>query len=81
MCKTMLMLWTVVRSLSCVQTVHFLNSAALLDRLTMAKVRDFRFRMFTDSAHSMGVRGAYTALHQMMTDFLVEKFGIESRRR
>lgn len=28
--------------------VHFANSAHLLDMLTAAKVRDFRFRMFTD---------------------------------
>ena len=28
--------------------VHFANSAHLLDMLTAAKVRNFRFRMFTD---------------------------------
>ena len=28
--------------------VHFSNSAHLLDMLTKEKVRDFRFRMFTD---------------------------------
>jgi len=28
--------------------VHFLNSAHLLDMLTVEKVRKFRFRMFTD---------------------------------
>lgn len=28
--------------------VHFANSAHLLDMLTKDKVRDFRFRMFTD---------------------------------
>jgi len=28
--------------------VHFLNSAHLLDMLTKEKVRNFRFRMFTD---------------------------------
>ena len=28
--------------------VHYANSAHLLDMLTAAKVRDFRFRMFTD---------------------------------
>lgn len=38
--------------------VHFLNTAVLLDRLTSAHVRRFRFRMFTDSDHSMSMRGA-----------------------
>ena len=28
--------------------VHFQNSARLIDMLTQAGVRDFRFRMFTD---------------------------------
>jgi dipeptidyl aminopeptidase len=28
--------------------VHYANSAHLLDMFTMAKVRNFRFRMFTD---------------------------------
>jgi dipeptidyl aminopeptidase len=55
--------------------VHFLNSASLLDKLTFAKVRGFRFRMFTDSAHSMSVRGA-----NEMTRFLFEKFGERDRR-
>jgi dipeptidyl aminopeptidase len=30
------------------ENVHFANSAHLLDMLTKAKVRKFRFRMFTD---------------------------------
>lgn len=54
--------------------VHYVNSAALLDRLTSAKVEGFRFRMFTDSAHSMSVRGAYTEVFKEMTRFLEEKF-------
>ena len=32
--------------------VHFSNSAHLLDMLTKEKVRDFRFRMFTDRCGS-----------------------------
>lgn len=56
--------------------VHYLNSAALLDRLTWAKVHGFRFRMFTDSAHSMSVRGAYMEVFEEMTRFLNEKFGV-----
>jgi dipeptidyl aminopeptidase len=55
--------------------VHFLNSAALLDKLTVAKVRGFRFRLFTDSAHSMQVRGAYREVHEYMKAFLLEKWG------
>lgn len=58
--------------------VHYLNSAALLDRLTSAKVGGFRFRMFTDSAHSMAVRGAYLEVFAEMTRFLNEKFGTKS---
>lgn len=74
--------------------VHFLNTAALLDELTVAQVRcvlfglstcfrpsdsehrDFRFRLFTDSDHSMGTRGAYWELMHWLTDFLVEKWGV-----
>lgn len=59
--------------------VHFLNSAALLDRLTSAKVEGFRFRMFTDSAHSMAVRGAYTEVFKEMTRFIQEKFGTNDK--
>jgi len=47
--------------------VHFLNSANLLDRLTFAGVRGFRFRMFTDSDHSISTRHAYAELHAEMT--------------
>lgn len=61
--------------------VHYLNSAALLDRLTFAGVRGFRYRMFTDSAHSMGLRGAYKAVHEEMTAFLEEKFGGPTRQK
>ena len=35
--------------------------------------------MFTDSAHNMGVRNAYTAVFKTMTDFLVEKLGRAER--
>ena len=71
--------------------VHFLNSAHLLDMLTREKVRNFRFRMFTDryalsfvlcsgliivfSAHAISTRGANRELYQYMEDFLVEKWG------
>lgn len=61
--------------------VHFSNSAHLLDLLTKAKVRGFRFRMFTDSAHSMGVRGAYRELFEEMTSFLRENWGPGGKRQ
>ncbi|SCV67402.1 BQ2448_5013 [Microbotryum intermedium] len=61
--------------------VHFLNSAALLDKMTFASVRTFRFRMFTDSDHSIGMRNAYPELFQWMTAFLVEKWGEGGRSK
>jgi len=61
--------------------VHFGNSAHLLDMLTGAGVRGFRFRMFTDSDHSIARRGAYRELHEFMTAFLVEKWGKGGTRR
>ncbi|SCZ93927.1 BZ3500_MvSof-1268-A1-R1_Chr6-3g08994 [Microbotryum saponariae] len=61
--------------------VHFLNSAALLDKLTFASVRTFRFRMFTDSDHSIGMRKAYPELLQWMTAFLIEKWGEGGRSK
>ncbi|CAE6526034.1 unnamed protein product [Rhizoctonia solani] len=61
--------------------VHFANSAHLLDMLTQSKVRGFRFRMFTDSDHSIRERGAYRELHEWMTEYLMEKWGNGPRQR
>ncbi|KAF9511355.1 hypothetical protein BS47DRAFT_1330979 [Hydnum rufescens UP504] len=61
--------------------VHFANSAHLLDMFTQAHVRDFRFRMFTDSDHSIRTRGAQRELYEWMTSFLVEKWGKGGIRR
>ncbi|EPQ56197.1 hypothetical protein GLOTRDRAFT_59312 [Gloeophyllum trabeum ATCC 11539] len=61
--------------------VHFANSAHLLDMFTRAQVRDFRFRMFTDSDHGINRRGAYRELFEWMTAFLLEKWGKGGRRR
>ncbi|EGO22671.1 hypothetical protein SERLADRAFT_350525 [Serpula lacrymans var. lacrymans S7.9] len=61
--------------------VHYANSAHLLDMLTRAQVRNFRFRMFTDSDHSINLRGANRELYEYMTLFLVEKWGKGGRRR
>ncbi|KAI0351315.1 dipeptidyl aminopeptidase [Trametes cingulata] len=61
--------------------VHFANSAHLLDMLTAEKVRGFRFRMFTDSDHSIYRRGANRELYEFMTEFLIEKWGKGGKRR
>ena len=61
--------------------VHFANSAHMLDMLTRDKVRGFRFRMFTDSDHSIQTRGAYRELHEWITEFLLEKWGVGGRKR
>ncbi|OXG26368.1 dipeptidyl aminopeptidase [Cryptococcus neoformans Bt15] len=55
--------------------VHYMNSAALLDKLTQEQVRGWRFRMFTDSNHSMDKRMAYREVYEWMNDFLEEKWG------
>ncbi|KAF9233855.1 dipeptidyl aminopeptidase [Melanogaster broomeanus] len=61
--------------------VHFANSAHLLDMLTEAQVRNFRFRMFTDSDHSISKRGANREVYEYMALFLLEKWGKGGRRR
>ncbi|TYJ58321.1 hypothetical protein B9479_000866 [Cryptococcus floricola] len=55
--------------------VHYANSASLLDKLTQEQVRGWRFRMFTDSNHSMDKRNAYREVYEWMNDFLSEKWG------
>ncbi|KAH9913079.1 dipeptidyl aminopeptidase [Epithele typhae] len=61
--------------------VHYANSAHLLDMFTRDRVRNFRFRMFTDSDHSIYKRGANRELYEFMTDFLLEKWGKGGKRR
>lgn len=61
--------------------VHYANSAHLLDMFTKAQVRRFRFRMFTDSDHSISRRGAQREIYEYLTGFLVEKWGKGGRRR
>ncbi|WWC64025.1 uncharacterized protein I303_106631 [Kwoniella dejecticola CBS 10117] len=56
--------------------VHYVNSASFLDKLTQEQVRGWRFRMFTDSNHSMDKRQAYREVYEWMTDFLKEKWGV-----
>lgn len=61
--------------------VHFENSAHLLDLLTVNKVRDVSFRMFTDSDHGINARGAFSEVHNFLLRFLVEHWGPGGRRR
>ncbi|KAF7322541.1 hypothetical protein HMN09_00032600 [Mycena chlorophos] len=61
--------------------VHFSNSAHLLDMFTKAHIRNFRFRMFTDSDHSINRRGAQREVYEYMTGFLLEKWGKGGRKR
>lgn len=42
-------------------------------------MQGFLFRMFTDSRHNMGVRGAYPAVYREMTAFLIDKLGKAER--
>ncbi|KAH6915679.1 dipeptidyl-peptidase [Coprinopsis sp. MPI-PUGE-AT-0042] len=61
--------------------VHYSNSAHLLDMFTQAKVRGFRFRMFTDSDHSIARRGANREIYEFLTSFLSEKWGKGPKKR
>ncbi|KAK4055942.1 Dipeptidyl peptidase 4 [Microbotryomycetes sp. JL221] len=61
--------------------VHYLNTAALLDRFTVEHVRNFHFRMFTDSDHSISMRGAYWELMHWLTEFLLERWGEGGRTK
>ncbi|GAA5838075.1 hypothetical protein JCM9279_004119 [Rhodotorula babjevae] len=61
--------------------VHFQNTANLLDRFTLAHIRRFRFRMFTDSDHSIRTRGAYWELMAWLEAFLLERFGEGGRTK
>ncbi|TRM58208.1 dipeptidyl peptidase IV N-terminal region-domain-containing protein [Schizophyllum amplum] len=61
--------------------VHFANSAHLLDMFVKGEVRDYAFRMFVDSDHSIRMRGAYRELHEFLTGFLLEKWGKGGRKR
>jgi len=60
--------------------VHYANSAHLLDMFTQHQVRGFRFRMFTDSDHSIYRRGAQREVYEYLTSFLMEKWGKGPRR-
>jgi dipeptidyl aminopeptidase len=61
--------------------VHYAHSAHMLDMLTASRARGFRFRMFTDSDHSMGTRGAYREVYEFLEEFLTEKWGAGPKRR
>ncbi|BGP54623.1 Dipeptidyl peptidase 4 [Rhodotorula sphaerocarpa] len=61
--------------------VHFQNTALLLDSFTLAGIRRFRFRMFTDSDHSIRTRNAYGELLRWLEGFLLERFGQGGRTK
>ncbi|KAF9529024.1 dipeptidyl aminopeptidase [Crepidotus variabilis] len=60
--------------------VHYANSAHLLDMFVKGQVRKYRFRMFTDSDHSIRRRGANREIYEYLTGFLLEKWGKGGRR-
>ena len=60
--------------------VHYANSAHLLDMFTAAQIRGFRFRMFTDSDHSISRRGGQREIYEYLTGFVGEKWGKGARR-
>ncbi|GAA6041035.1 hypothetical protein JCM8097_004686 [Rhodosporidiobolus ruineniae] len=61
--------------------VHFQNTANLLDRFTVAGVRDFHLRIFPDSDHSISTRNAYWELMAWLEGNLLEHFGIGGRTK
>ncbi|KAF8515924.1 dipeptidyl aminopeptidase [Gautieria morchelliformis] len=61
--------------------VHFANTAHLLDMFTQGRIRGFRFRMFTDSDHSIQKRGANREVFEFMASFLIEKWGKGGQRK
>ncbi|KAH9930262.1 dipeptidyl aminopeptidase [Fomitopsis serialis] len=61
--------------------VHFANTAHLLDMFTQEHVRNFEFRMFTDSDHGIYKRDANRELYEFMTRFLFERWGKGGKRR
>ncbi|KAF8585399.1 dipeptidyl aminopeptidase [Ramaria rubella] len=61
--------------------VHYANTAHLLDMFTQNHIRNFRFRMFTDSDHGIMKRGAHREVYEFMTAFLKEKWGKGTKRK
>ncbi|GAA5872183.1 hypothetical protein JCM8547_003828 [Rhodosporidiobolus lusitaniae] len=61
--------------------VHWSNTANLLDRFTVAGVRDFHLRVFVDSDHSILTRNAYWELMHWLESNLLEHFGVGGRTK
>ncbi|KAI8583529.1 hypothetical protein K450DRAFT_221602 [Umbelopsis ramanniana AG] len=57
--------------------VHFQNAAALIDRLTMASVHNYRVQFYTDSDHSINTHNANREIYWLLTDYVWEGFGGE----
>lgn len=52
--------------------VHFQNAAALVDRLTLASVHNYRVQFYTDSDHSINTHNANREIYYLLTDYLWE---------
>ncbi|GAA5991505.1 hypothetical protein JCM11641_001188 [Rhodosporidiobolus odoratus] len=61
--------------------VHAQNTFNLLDRFTIAGVRNFHLRMFTDSDHSISTRNAYWELMAWLEELLLEHWGEGGRTK
>ncbi|GAA5909754.1 hypothetical protein JCM6882_002665 [Rhodosporidiobolus microsporus] len=61
--------------------VHFQNTINLLDRFTIAGVRDYHLRVFADSDHSISTRNAYWELMAWLESLLLEHFGVGGRTK
>lgn len=57
--------------------VHFQNAAALIDRLTLASVHNYRVQFFTDSDHAINTHNANHEIYYLLTTYLWEGFGGE----
>jgi len=54
--------------------VHLQHSANLIDKLTMAHVHHYVFRLFVDSDHSISYRGASVEIYYAMRDFIRQTY-------
>ncbi|GAA5838296.1 hypothetical protein JCM11251_003456 [Rhodosporidiobolus azoricus] len=61
--------------------VHFQNTVNLLDRFTIAGVRDYHLRVYADSDHSISTRNAYWELMAWLESLLLEHFGVGGRTK
>ncbi|RHZ80639.1 hypothetical protein Glove_134g248 [Diversispora epigaea] len=55
--------------------VHFLNSANLVDKFTLASVHNYRLQFYTDNDHSITKHNANRELYYLLTEYLWQNFG------